>query len=164
MQRIRLCLRRPNTASWAGGQLVPSLNRVSVSGSPHSSQKRESRSAPPPAPLLPPTTCIPLGLPTPFEPLLPFWPAPFVGTPPLPRPGGGSFFQRYKATPISEAHFFRASVAAPFRSNPMSSGVPLDRERLTFWLPNCWRVTVRPSIETVSSPSAQHSSASAWMP
>jgi hypothetical protein len=37
------------------------------------------------------------------------------------------------------------------------------RDRLIFCEPNCWRVTVLPSMSATISPSAQTSSASAWI-
>src|SRR5437016_13709615 len=58
---------------------------------------------------------------------------------------GGCLRLRYSPTPSKLAHFFIASVAAPFRSKPRSSGAPLLRDRLIFCDPNCCRVTHLPS-------------------
>ncbi|MCL6580836.1 MAG: ribonuclease HII [Firmicutes bacterium] len=44
-----------------------------------------------------------------------------------------------------------ASVAAAFRSKPMSNGVLAWRARRIFCEPNCWRTAVTPSIVMVSS-------------
>src|SRR5579859_2662273 len=74
-----------------------------------------------------------------------------------------SFRLRYSPTPSRLAHFFSASVEAPFRSKPRSSGAPLLRDRRIFCEPNCCRTTVRSPISATSSPSAHASSASGLM-